>query len=116
VLVDLDRGVLLLDRREVGVRADRRRRRDDPDPSRPRGEGGRDGARSDDAEDRDVVPPAELRKGDRGRRVAGDDDRLHLALGERIEGLATERADLVIGPDAIRGPGVVAEVDGRFGR
>ena len=41
VLVDLDRRVLVLDRAEVGVRADRGRRRDDADPPVARRQGGR---------------------------------------------------------------------------
>ena len=79
VLVDLDRRVLVLDRREVGVGPDRRRRRDHPDPpvARRQRRGHRPGP--DDAEDRQVVAPPEVAEGDRGRRVAGDDDRLDVA-------------------------------------
>jgi hypothetical protein len=72
VLVHLDRRVLLLDRVEVGVRADRGRRRDDTDPPRPRGEGGGLRARADDAEDWRVVAAAVLAQGHGGRGVAGD--------------------------------------------
>ena len=55
VLVDLDRRVLVLDRVEVGVRADRRRRRDDADPPVAGREGRGRRARPDDAQDRQVV-------------------------------------------------------------
>jgi len=37
-------------------------------------------------------------------------------VGERVEALRRERADLGIGPDAVRRARVVAEVDRRFGR
>ena len=59
VLVDLDRRVLVLDRLEVGVRADGRRRGDDADPPVARGQRGRRGAGPDDAQDRQVVAPPE---------------------------------------------------------
>ena len=52
VLVDLDRRVLVLDRREVGVRADRRRRGDDPDPPVAGRQRGRLGTGPDDPQDR----------------------------------------------------------------
>ena len=116
VLVDLDRRVLVLDRPEVGVRADRGRRRDDADPAVARGQRGRRGARPDDAQDRQVVAPAERPDGDRGGRVAGDDDRLDVALGEPVERLRREREDLLVGSHAVGRPGVVAEVERRFAR
>ena len=53
---------------------------------------------------------------DRRRGVAGDDDRLDVALRERVERLRREGQDLVVGADAVRRAGVVAEVDRRFGR
>ena len=85
VLVDLDGRVLVLDRREVGVRADRRRRGDHADPPvAGRQRGGR-GAGPDDAEDRQVVAAPERTERDGGRGVAGDDDGLDVALGERVE-------------------------------
>ena len=68
VLVDLDRRVLVLDRGEVGVRADRRRRRDDPDAPVARGEGGRRGPGPDDPEDRQVVAAAEVARARRPSR------------------------------------------------
>ena len=114
VLVDLDGRVLLLDRLEVGVRADRRRRGDDADPPDPGRQRGRGGARSDHAEDRQRVAPPGVGQGDRGRRVAGDHDGLDVALDEPVEGLAGEVEDLLVGPRPVRRPGVVAEIDGRF--
>jgi hypothetical protein len=60
VLVHLDRRVLVLDRGEVGVGADRGRRRDDADPAVPRGERGGRGPRPDDPEDRQVVAAPQL--------------------------------------------------------
>ena len=69
----------------------------------------------DDAQDRQVVAPPEGGEADGGRGVAGDDDRLDVALGERVERLRREREDLVVGADAVRRAGVVAEVDRRFG-
>ena len=114
VLVDLDGRVLLLDRLEVGVRADGGRGRDHADPPDPGRQGGRGGAGPDHAEDRQRVAPAQVGQGDRGRRVAGDDHGLDVALDEPVEGLPGEREDLVVGPRAVRRAGVVAEVDRRF--
>ena len=116
VLVDLDRRVLVLDRPEVRVRADRRRRRDDPDPAVAGGQGRGRGTGPDDAQDRQVVPAPEGTDADRGGRVAGDHDRLHVTLGEPVERLGRERQHLLVGPDAVRGAGVVAQVDRRFSR
>ena len=116
VLVDLDRRVLVLDRLEVGVRADGRRGGDHADPAAAGREGRGGRARPDDAEDRDVVAPPEVDEGDGRRGVAGDDDRLHVARRERVERLAAEGEDLGVGADAVWGAVVVAEVQGRFGR
>jgi hypothetical protein len=111
VLVDLDRGVLILDRGEVGVRADRRGGRDDPDPSVAARERRRRGPRPDDAEHRQVVSASVLADPDGRGRVAGDDERLDVALHEGIERLGRELEDLLVRPDAVGGAGVVTEVD-----
>ena len=90
VLVDLDRRVLVLDRVEIGMRADRGRRRDDPDPAVAGREGGRGRARADDAEDRQVVAPPVGRDADGRRGVAGHDEGLDVALDEGVERLGRE--------------------------
>ena len=116
MLVHLDGGVLVLDRVEVGVGADGRRRRDHADaPIAGRQRRGHR-ARPHDAEDRQVVAAAEVTEGDGRRGVAGDDDRLDVAGDELVEGLDREVPDLVVGTDAVRRPEVVAEIDRRFAR
>ena len=115
VLVDLDRRVLLLDRVEVGVRADGGRRGDDPDPADPGGQDGRPGTRPDHPQDRQAIAPPGVAQGDRGRGVAGDHDRLDVALHEPIERLAGERQDLLVGARPVGCPGVVAKVHRRLG-
>jgi hypothetical protein len=40
---------------------------------------------------------------DRRRRVAGDDDRLDVAVGEQVERLGRERQDLLVRADTVRG-------------
>ena len=116
VLVHLDGRVLVLDRREVGVRPDGGRRGDDADPPVPRRQGRRRGTGPDDAQDRQRVAPSEGADPDGGRGVAGHDDRLDVALRERVERLGREGQDLVVGARAVRRAGVVAEVDRRFVR
>ena len=116
MLVHLDRRVLLLDRVEVGPRANGGRGGDDPDPADPRSQDGGGGPGPDHAEDRQPVAPPGIGQGDRGRRVAGDHDRLDVALDEPIEGLPGELKDLVVRAGAVGGARVVAEVDRRFVR
>ncbi len=116
VLVDLDRRVLVLDRVEVGVRADGGRRRDDAHAPVARGERRRGGAGPDDAQHRQVVAGPQVAERDGRGRVAGDDQRLDVARRELVEGLGGEPADLVVRPDAVGGAGVVAEVDRGFVR
>ena len=116
MLVDLDRRVLVLDRLEVGVRADGGRRRDDADPPDAGGERGRGRTGPDDTEDGQVVAATERGETDGRGGVAGDDDRLDVALDERIERLRRECQDLLVAPRSVRGAAVVAEVDRRFVR
>ena len=116
VLVHLDRRVLVLDRVEVGMRADRRRGRDHAHPPVARRERRGRGARPDDAEHRQVVARPQVPQGDRGRGVARDDERLDVARRELVERLHGERPDLLVGADAVRGARVVTEVDRRFVR
>ncbi len=70
----------------------------------------------DDAQHRQVVAAPEVAQGDRGGGVAGHDERLDVTLHQLVQRLHAEPAHLVVGPDAVRGPGVVAQVDGRFER
>src|SRR5664279_1618047 len=110
VLVDLDGRVLLLDRVEVRVRADRGGRGDHAHPARPRGERRGLGPGPDDPQRGDVVPAPVLAERDGGGRVAGDDQRLDVPVDEAIEALDRIAAHLGVGPRPVRGPGVVAEV------
>jgi hypothetical protein len=96
VLVDLDAGfssLIARSRRASGSwpgsrsRPTRRLRVARPRPMR----------RPDDAEDRQVVAPPKRPSADGGRGVAGDDDRLDVALGEQVERLGRERQDLLVG-------------------
>ena len=65
----------------------------------------------DHADDRDAQLGLELRQRRRGRRVAGDDDQLHVLRLEVAADLAGEAAYLLERPRAVREPRVVAEVD-----
>ncbi len=65
----------------------------------------------DHADDRDAQLGLELRQRRRGRRVAGDDDQLHVLGLEVAADLAGKAAYLLERPRAVRQPGVVAEVD-----
>ena len=116
VLVDLDRRVLVLYRRKIGVRTNRCRCRDHPDPPVSGRQGRRHRAGPDNAEDRQVVAPPEIHEGDRRRGVAGDDDRLDVAVGKRVEGLRRESTNLRVRTGPVRCPGVIPEVDRRFVR
>src|SRR5207244_6456514 len=60
--------------------------------------------------------PAQVTERDRGRRIAGDDHRLDIALDQRVDRLGRERPDLLVRANAVRGARVVAEVDGRLVR
>ncbi len=116
VLEDLDRRILFLDRVEISVRANRGRGRDHAYPAGPGREGSGHRPRPDHAQDRQVVAPAQVGQGDCGRSVAGDHDRLDVAFGQPLDRLPAEQQDLLVGARSIRRPGVVAEVDRRFGR
>src|SRR5688500_3195696 len=111
---DLDRGILLLDRAEVGVGADGGRGRDDADPSVARRQRGRCGTGSDHPQDRDVVSAAQVAQGDGRRGVAGDDHRLDVPLDQRIDRFGREGTDLVVRAGAVGGATVVSQVDRRF--
>ena len=96
------------------MRTHRRRRGDDPDPPvAARQRRGR-GTWPDDAEDRQLVAAPQVRQRDGRRGVAGDHDRLDVTGDERLDRFAREREHLVVGPRAVRRPGVVAQVDRRF--
>ena len=111
VLMDLDRRVLILDRREIRVRPDGRGGRDDPDAPVAGGQRGGRRTRPDDAEDRQVVAPPERAEADRRRGIASDDDGLDVALDESVQRLGGERQDLLVRADTVRGAGIVPEVD-----
>ena len=116
MLVHFDGGVLIPDRLEVGVRADRGRCADHADAPVARRERRRRRAGADHPQDRQVVAAAQVAERDRGRGVAGDDHGLDVTLDEGIDRLGRKRAHLLVGPHAIWGARVVAEVDGRLVR
>ena len=114
VLVDLDGRVLVLDGVEVGATPDGSRGGDHADAAVPGREGRRYRPGPDDAEDGQVVPPAQDAQRDRRGRVAGHHDRLDVLVGQPVERLRREGPHLLVRADAVGRPRVVAEVDRRL--
>ena len=115
VLVDLDGRVLLLDRVEVGVRADRRRRGDHADAPGPRRERRRLGARAGSRPGRAGRSGGGTRRGRprstccRRRRAPS-----RPRATSRSRASVQKRRTSSSGRVAVRRPGVVAEVDRRL--
>ena len=116
VLVDLDERILVLDGLEVGMRADRGLGGDDAHPSGSRGQGGRRGARSDDAEDRHVVAARMVGSATADEVLQATTMALTSRAASSSRHSEAEADDLVIGPRAVRRARVVAKVDRRFAR
>ncbi len=100
-----------VDELRVPASLDRRLGREQADPAVPRGLDGGVRLRRDHADDRHRELFLQPRQRSRCRRVAGDEDELHVLPREVRPDLAREAADLLERPRPVRQARVVAEVD-----
>ena len=104
-----------MDRSLVGTRSDGADRADHPDPVVAADPHRGPDARVDHADQRHVVFEAQHVEGGGGRRVAGDDDHLHVVpLDQGGRDLASEVPHLVERAGAIRIPAGISDVDEVF--